>query len=223
MSPRTLSTRLLSALAAVLLLAAGVSGVGAQEARNETRFANLSPAFAPRHLMDGRNTSAPMGYVRFCAENPHECDAMGPAVQILRLDAEHNAQLERVNRTVNETVQPETDLEHYGETERWAYPDDGKGDCEDYVLEKRRRLINLGWPSSVLLITVVRDHEGDGHAVLTVITDKGDLILDNQEARILNWKDTGYRFVKRQAQNGPSAWVSLGETAVPPAVAGTGH
>lgn len=219
MPKRILERPVLSLLAALLLIAAGTTGVGAQEAR----FANLSPAFAPRHLMDGRATTSPMGFVRFCAQAPQECDAMGATVVQMRLDAQRSAELDRINRTVNDAIQPETDLEHYGETERWAYPDDGRGDCEDYVLEKRRRLINLGWPSSVLLITVVRDHEGDGHAVLTVITDRGDLILDNQEPEILNWKDTGYRFVKRQSQNGPSAWVSLGETAVPPAVAGTGH
>lgn len=230
MSKRLLPLRLQTLLASVLLLAAGASGVLAQEtrqetrqdARQETRFANLSPAFAPRHLADGRTTTAPMGFVRFCTGNPHECDAMGGSSPVMRLDAQRSAELDRVNRTVNDTIQPETDLDHFGETERWTYPDDGSGDCEDYVLEKRRRLINIGWPTSVLLITVVRDHEGDGHAVLTVITDKGDLILDNQEPAILSWKDTGYRFVKRQSQSSPAAWVSLGETAVPPVV-GAGH
>jgi predicted transglutaminase-like cysteine proteinase len=104
--------------------------------------------------------------------------------------------------------------------ERWAYPDDGKGDCEDYVLAKRRALINLGWPASVLLITVVRDKEGDGHAVLTVVTDRGDVILDNQENEILPWQDTGYRYVKRQSQGDPTLWVSLGDTRSPPVVGG---
>lgn len=219
MSKRPLVSRLVSYLAFALLAAAGVSGASAQDAR----FANLTPAAAPRHLPDGKAASAPMGFVRFCAGQPGECDAVGSTVAMVRLDAAHSAELERVNRMVNDAIKPETDLEHYGETERWAYPDDGRGDCEDYVLEKRRRLVNLGWPSSVLLITVVRDHEGDGHAVLTVITDKGDLILDNQEPEILSWRDTGYRFVKRQSQAAPTAWVSLGETAVPPAVAGTGR
>lgn len=220
MSPRSLSPRLLSALAALLLLAAGGSGANAEDPRGETRFANLSPAFAPRHLKDGRNTTAPMGFVRFCAAHAQECDPMGSGVLSMRLDAQRSAELERINRIVNEAIQPETDLDHFGETERWTYPDDGRGDCEDYVLEKRRRLVNLGWPTSVLLITVVRDHAGDGHAVLTVVTDKGDLVLDNQETEIRAWKDTGYRFVKRQSQLSPPAWVSLGETAVPPVVGG---
>ena len=93
--------------------------------------------------------------------------------------------------------------------ERWSYPDDGYGDCEDYVLLKRRMLIQSGWPHEVLLVTVVRDKEGDGHAVLTVTTDKGDYVLDNQTEKILLWSETGYRFVKRQSQSNRNVWVSL--------------
>jgi predicted transglutaminase-like cysteine proteinase len=104
-----------------------------------------------------------------------------------------------------------TDLEHYGVVEKWAYPEDGYGDCEDYVLLKRRMLMQIGWPRGALLITVVRDKKGDGHAVLTVRSDKGEFILDNQEAEILPWSETGYRYVKRQSQSDPNVWVSLGD------------
>ena len=98
-----------------------------------------------------------------------------------------------------------TDMDHWGVVEKWSYPDDGKGDCEDYVLLKRRMLMQAGWPREALLITVVRDKKGDGHAVLTVKTDKGDFILDNQEETSLLWSETGYRFVKRQSQSNPNA------------------
>ena len=79
------------------------------------------------------------------------------------------------------------------------------------MLLKRRMLMQAGWPREALLITVVRDKKGDGHAVLTVKTDKGEFILDNQEAQVLLWSDTGYRFVKRQSQTDPNIWVSLGD------------
>jgi len=36
-------------------------------------------------------------------------------------------------------------MEHWGVVERWSYPDDGYGDCEDYVLLKRRMLMQAGW------------------------------------------------------------------------------
>jgi hypothetical protein len=74
------------------------------------------------------------------------------------------------NTSVNWTIKPLTDIEHWGVADRWSYPDDGYGDCEDYVLFKRRMLIQSGWPREVLLVTVVRSEKDEGHAVLTVIT-----------------------------------------------------
>ena len=124
----------------------------------------------------------------------------------------------KVNDWVNDTVKPMTDLEHWGVVERWNYPDDGYGDCEDYVLLKRKMLMKAGWPREALLITVVRDKKGDGHAVLTVKTDRGEYILDNQENEIVPWYRTGYRFVKRQSQSDPNTWVALGEPRAPVAV-----
>jgi predicted transglutaminase-like cysteine proteinase len=72
-------------------------------------------------------------------------------------------------------------------------------------------LMQAGWPREALLITVVRDKRGDGHAVLTVKTDKGDFILDTPEEQVLLWSETGYRFVKRQSQSNPNHWVALGD------------
>ncbi len=86
------------------------------------------------------------------------------------------------------------------------------------MLLKRRTLISLGWPAETLLIAVVRDKRGDGHSVLMVATDHGDLVLDNQEAEILPWYETGYRYVKRQKQGDPDAWVSLGDVGAPATV-----
>jgi len=119
--------------------------------------------------------------------------------------------LARINRWVNDSVWPITDMDHWGVVERWNYPDDGYGDCEDYVLLKRKMLLQAGWPRQALLITVVRDKNGDGHAVLTVKTDKGEFVLDNQNTEILLWSETGYHFVKRQSQNDPNNWIGLGE------------
>ena len=79
------------------------------------------------------------------------------------------------------------------------------------VLLKRRLLIESGWPREALLVTVVRDKKGKGHAVLTVTTDKGDYVLDNQKDELLLWSKTGYRFIKRQSQSNPNVWVSLGD------------
>jgi predicted transglutaminase-like cysteine proteinase len=154
-------------------------------------------------------TRPPPGWVEFCAQRPAECAGITTAPRVLALSREAWMDLVRVNKWVNETIKPLTDLEHWGVLERWSYPDDGYGDCEDYVLLKRRMLIQSGWPREALLVTVVRDKKDEGHAVLTVTTDKGDYVLDNQREDILIWSETGYRFVKRQSQSNPNVWVSL--------------
>jgi predicted transglutaminase-like cysteine proteinase len=159
---------------------------------------------------------APIGWVGFCVEYKPECATKPSAPRDVVLSPKSWTDLVRVNAWVNDNVKPMTDLEHWGVVDRWNYPDDGYGDCEDYVLLKRRMLVQAGWPREALLITVVRDKKGEGHAVLTVKTDKGEYILDNQESEILLWSQTGYRFVKRQSQSDPNVWVSLGEPRAAP-------
>jgi predicted transglutaminase-like cysteine proteinase len=163
-------------------------------------------------------TTPPIGWVEFCAQRAHaqDCDAASLRPAVADLDERRWRHLLEVNAKVNREIEAVTDMDHWGVAERWSYPTDGKGDCEDYVLEKRKRLIEAGWPRQALLVTVVRDKKGDGHAVLTVKTDRGDFVLDNQESKVKIWTDTGYRFVKRQSEQNPSRWVSLGsvDTAV---------
>jgi len=105
-------------------------------------------------------------------------------------------------------IAPRTDQEMWGQEELWSYPD-RQGDCEDYVLEKRRQLIRLGVPAGNLLITVVRQRNGDGHAVLTMRTSLGDFVLDNLEPKILAWTDTDYQFLKRQSERNSGVWVAV--------------
>jgi predicted transglutaminase-like cysteine proteinase len=159
----------------------------------------------------GDVTRAPIGWIDFCAQMPREC-AGGPTTpRDVVLSPTAWKDLVRINRWVNDTIKPMTDLEHWGVVEKWSYPDDGYGDCEDYVLLKRRLLMEAGWPREALLITVVRDKRGDGHAILTVKTDKGEFVLDNQNEDIVLWSESAYRFVKRQSQSDPNVWVSLGD------------
>lgn len=187
-----------SALLSVAALAAAPSTGGATE--------------RPLYVSVGKVTSAPIGWVDFCAGHKQECAPAPAAPRDVVLTERSFRDLDRVNRWVNESIEPLTDMEHWGTVEKWSYPDDGYGDCEDYVLLKRRMLIAAGWPRAALLITVVRDEKDEGHAVLTVKTDKGEFILDNQAEDVLPWNRTGYRFVKRQSQSDPNAWVALGDT-----------
>jgi predicted transglutaminase-like cysteine proteinase len=197
-----------SAAAAVLMAAATLAGLGAAHATTDD---------APLYVEVSDVARAPIGWVEFCASNPGECATIPSAPRDVVLTAKAFKDLASVNRYVNESIKPMTDLKHWGTIEKWSYPDDGYGDCEDYVLLKRRLLIRAGWPREALLITVVRDRKDEGHAVLTVKTDRGEFILDNQADGILPWFETGYRFVKRQSQKDPNVWVSLGDPRPAPA------
>jgi predicted transglutaminase-like cysteine proteinase len=175
----------------------------------------MPPALAagerPLFVAVGAVARAPIGWMEFCSEYAGECETKALDARDVVLTTKAWKDMVHINKWVNDTVKPITDLEHWGVVERWNYPDDGYGDCEDYVLLKRRMLMQAGWPRQALLITVVRDKRGDGHAVLTVKTDKGEFILDNQNEEVLPWSDTGYRFVKRQSQTDPNVWLALGD------------
>jgi predicted transglutaminase-like cysteine proteinase len=167
----------------------------------------------------GAVTMPPIGWAEFCIEYAPECDTRPSLPRDVALSTRAWVELKRINVAVNTNVKPMTDMDHWGVVERWNYPDDGYGDCEDYALQKRKLLMAAGWPREALLMTVVRDKNGNGHAVLTAKTDRGEYILDNQTNDVLLWADTGYRFVKRQSQSDPNVWVSLGEPRAAPATA----
>jgi predicted transglutaminase-like cysteine proteinase len=197
MSPR--SKIVLAAAQAAAMIA--VLGAAAAKATTEQ----------PIYVAVGDTARPPIGWIEFCNEHPKECaDQPSPPRDVV-LTPKLWRDLVRINGWVNDTIKPLTDLEHWGVVERWSFPDDGKGDCEDYVLLKRRMLMQAGWPREALLITVARDKKGEGHAVLMVRTDRGDFILDNQVEDVLLWSRTDYRFVKRQSQSNPTVWVALGD------------
>src|SRR6201996_9638195 len=173
----------------------------------------------PLFIAVGAVARPPIGWVEFCVEYDPECKTKPSAPRDAVLSSAAWKDLQRINLWVNPNIKPMTDMDHWGVVERWNYPDDGYGDCEDYVLQKRKMLMQEGWPREALLITVVRDRNADGHAILTVKTDKGEFILDNETNDILLWSDTGYRFVKRQSQSDPNTWIALGDTATAPATA----
>jgi len=158
----------------------------------------------------------PYGFVKFCDREPDECRQGPQEEQRFSAKPDRLSELDAVNRAVNREIEAATDLEIYGQTEYWTIPT-ARGDCEDYALLKRHMLMQAGWPREALLITVVRDKNDEGHAVLTVKTNLGEFILDNQEPQVLAWNKTGYKFIKRQSQVDQNTWVALGEPRGAPA------
>jgi predicted transglutaminase-like cysteine proteinase len=174
---------------------------------NKQKSGNLTVSSSV-HAPEFGVTLPPIGYVHFCARYKAECRNVGNSQTQAELTNKTWAQLVEVNDFVNDKIAPVTDLDLYGTVERWDYPSIA-GDCEDYVLMKKRYLEGLGFAPGALLITVVFDENGDGHAVLMVRTDGGDFVLDNRRRPVLRWSETGYEYLKRQSQENPRIWVSM--------------
>lgn len=95
---------------------------------------------------------------------------------------------ERVNSMINKIDYIE-DSSNYGQSDYWATPVEfftRGGDCEDYAIAKYVSLRALGVPEERMRIAIVQDLQKNiPHALLIVYTDKGALVLDNQNKRTL--------------------------------------
>jgi predicted transglutaminase-like cysteine proteinase len=213
-----ISTALGAAVLATVLWvqAAGAAGFSRQDETDQAMH------FTPAH----GKTLPPVGFVNFCARHQADCRSAGRSARPIPMSGERWRIVYQLNSYVNGKVTPMSDADLYGQEEHWAYPADA-GDCEDYVLLKKRYLEKLGFARSALLITVVLDEKNEGHAVLTLRTDEGDFVLDNRRNEIRRWSDLDYVYLKRQSGRDPREWVSLiengfavsalaaGETAAP--------
>jgi predicted transglutaminase-like cysteine proteinase len=199
-----MTTRSIQVFAAFLAVFT-IAGTPLYATGNGSRFSVATNIKFTREL---GATLPPKGWVKFCARNPNDCAGELGQRLTVKLDGERWSELTGINAYVNHTIEPATDLELYKTEELWTIPQT-RGDCEDYVLLKRQHLLDLGWPREALLITVVLDAQKAGHAVLNVMTDQGEFVLDNQDPRILHWTQTQYQFVKRQGQIHPDRWVAL--------------
>ena len=196
-----MSSKILAGWAIGLALVVGMLA-GPAQAAQLVDFTNV--AFAP---VTGE-TSIPVGHADFCKRYPAECGMNPTVVDDIHLTPQSWQHLLDVNTSFNTSIVPETDMQLYHVPEYWTYPH-GYGDCEDIALAKRRQLIEDGWPVSTLLMTVAKEANGEGHAVLMVRTDRVDLILDNQDSTIRDWRESPYHFLKRQSQANAGEWVGI--------------
>jgi predicted transglutaminase-like cysteine proteinase len=164
----------------------------------------------------GEATLTPYGWVDFCNRTKGECDPAAEGPQDIALTPQTWELIRRINQLVNTMIKPMSDMEHWGVIDQWDLPLDGYGDCEDYALLKRKMLVEHGLPVSALLMTIVKDENDEGHAVLTVKSDRGDFILDNMRTAVRPWAELPYRFVKRQSQSDPNVWEQIGEPTSAP-------
>lgn len=179
--------------------------------------ANAGTGYAlagPSPMTTGGQTSQPIGHFEFCKRFPEECAIRSNEREPERMTDTFRTRLAAISSAVNKAVMPMKDSDIFGKDEYWTYPKQ-RGDCEDYVLLKRRILMEEGISPSNLLITVARKADGEGHAVLTIRTDLGDFVLDNLNNDVLPWDETGYRYLKRQAVDHTGRWVAIREGQTP--------
>jgi len=209
--------RITIGLAGALLLAAcgtptTTAAIGAFAVDAPHIASSLPPTLIGRGsaMPVGAETSPPFGYVGFCQRHPTDCVGSSTRPASLPLTDSRWSQLQEINAKVNNSVTPIEDADLYNTAEWWAYPAASGGDCEDYVLLKRRMLMDLGWSADALLISVVKERSGAGHAVLLVVTAEGEYVLDNKTRHIRLWQETPYTWVKRQSRHHPYVWVRAG-------------
>lgn len=187
---------------------AGCQSTGSVGAMLGTQGADTAMTKAA-YMPVGQQVVPPIGYISFCLNDPSQCEGGTDTPTNMALTPERWTELNVVNDYVNSSVRQIEDIDNYGVSERWSYPNEKGGDCEDFALEKRKLLIERGWSPADLLIAVVREWNGAGHAILVVDTDKGEFVLDNKNWAIVAWNDTPYTWIKRQSRERPYIWVNL--------------
>lgn len=143
------------------------------------------PCFAaefPR-VVYGNEVRPLKGASDFCEkEHEYKSSPCKPHVDALApLGIQELSQLSYVNRLVNSQIvyQVEPDGVDIWQDD----PQITSGDCEDYVLVKRRLLIDMGWPAGSLHVVIVEVKESDKelHALLLASTISGDFVLNTHE------------------------------------------
>ena len=127
-------------------------------------------------LDTGRAVPGPAGWLNWCFGKMERCaPARTAAPPTVPATPELLGLLDRVQQEVNRTVRPRA--EPAGQ-DLWQVAT-VEGDCEDFALAKLRRLEAAGVPHGVARLATLQLPSGEGHAVLTVDTDRGTLVLDN--------------------------------------------
>lgn len=193
----------------VLLVAASALplffAVQSAEAAGPAGFARgLQTNKGVRYIVARQATLAPFAFVKFCKNNPTDCARAG-GVGVVEMTSARESELRRVNLQVNRSIRAVNDRQN---RDLWQ-ADVASGDCEDFALTKRRKLMALGWSPRALRMAVVRTGSGEGHAVLVVKTSKGDLVLDNRTGAIKPWRQTDLSWVKIQSGDNPRLWHAL--------------
>ena len=147
----------------------------------------------------------PGGHMAYCSQHVLQCASQTPAT----LSSDLSQLIRRVNDEVNRGVQGVKDSVQFGVPEKWT--DEalqlGRGDCEDFALAKRKRLVELGVPRGALRLAVVDKFSWDmTHVVLLVSFEDKVVVMDSLTSRLEDAQDLGVTWLNVQHQSNPRVW-----------------
>lgn len=165
---------------------------------------NPSASRPGQFMTTSRPTIAPIAFTQFCDNAADQCVRIGDR-DTVELTKQKRAELQRINSEINTAIVYVSELA--GQDEWKLSPT--SGDCDDYAVTKRQRLLRAGWPSGALRTATARTMSGIGHAVLFVSTTQGDMVLDNRTNVVKPWKSVDPKWIKIQSHENPRVWLKL--------------
>lgn len=181
---------------------------------------DAAPAFIPA----GDVADAPSGFVEMCARDAMLCRGglaegapdLTPAAAIVAPDPGADAGLtlvKAINAQVNRAISPMDDYRAKGTSEFWSRPGRGSnlvGDCEDYAIEKRMRLVEAGFAPDRLFYAAAYLKGYGMHVVLVARLSSGDMVLDSISPHVLPWPKARYNWLRVQSTRDPLVWNRVG-------------
>jgi predicted transglutaminase-like cysteine proteinase len=174
------------------------------------------PASAGSWMQTGAPAIPPGGFLGFCVKHLQDCRGSAPNAAPAELTQERWRDLWTVQSQVNHELVPREDPTH-----TWDYSQNGYADCNKFALQKRRDLIEHGWPRESVLLATATTETGEGHLVVIAHTTAGDYVLDNRTTQVVEWSALPYRWISMQSPTSPVRWVSI--TAAPIAISDASH
>ena len=210
--PRTVTSLFFAVSAAVTLTACeaveGLQGMPSALSMSVPAVQKTGVASADgSKIQIGQASGTPTGYYKLCVNHPSLCQVRPGRIGVtadgsVAYSSAAMEQLSAVNASVNAIIRP-------AYSDAWT-PEEPAGDCKDYAMTKRQRLVDSGWPTSALPTAIVRTSRGEEHLVLVARTSRGDFVLDNLDDQIAPWKRTSYSWEKIQSPTDGLSWRNVG-------------
>jgi len=169
-----------------------------QAAEVSALAAAAAKAIAPPSAITGLHGKAPLGHLLFCLQNHDSIDCKPQ----LDLPIGPYADLKSVKSQVDRSFGKRLD-----QSEKWELLSNthAAGDCEDFAMTYRHRLLLAGWPSSALRIAVGKKL-GQGHAILAAHAEEGWFVLDVLEHKPILLEKYSFEWESVQSEKNPEHW-----------------